>query len=195
MALTATKSGTGKPARLSVHESEALLNKLNTIPKVELEGDTEEQKALLSGINKLMAVVFPGELERAAALEERLAEDDAAIRKIVANGGGYFEDQYFGPDPIKSELEIPTTKKGNTCTIEGGIRWAAELDIENAEEIEVARAYEEHLGGNIWGIFYVLSDDRLICVTIDCACLYESLDHFYDGEHLAVVEHPAEASK
>lgn len=170
-------------ADLGVSEAEAILNQLNTIPKAELE--KPEAKELLAAIEKLMAVAFPGEVERAAALEERLADDDAAIREIVANGGGYYEDQYFAPDA----MEIPTTEKGNASTIEGGQLWATKLDIEKAE---VVRTYEEHLGGNIWGIFYVLADDRLICVTADCACLYDSMDHFFDGEALAVVEHPAQ---
>ncbi len=56
MALHARKSGTGRPARLSVHESEALLNRLN-LSSAKLHGDTAEREALLRAIDKLTAVV------------------------------------------------------------------------------------------------------------------------------------------
>ncbi len=73
MALHAHKSGTGRPARLSVAESEAILNRLN-ISRAKLRGDTAERKALLSAIAKLSAVVHGPTLEECMqAVRESLA--------------------------------------------------------------------------------------------------------------------------
>ncbi|KKN56852.1 hypothetical protein LCGC14_0567770 [marine sediment metagenome] len=56
MALHARRSGTGRPARLSVAESEAILNRLN-LSRAKFRGDTTERETLLHAIGKLVAVV------------------------------------------------------------------------------------------------------------------------------------------
>ena len=65
MALTALRSGTGRPARLSIAECEALLNRLNTTSRTKLRGDITERETLLHAIGKLVAVVH-GEAEAVA---------------------------------------------------------------------------------------------------------------------------------
>lgn len=65
MALRAQQSGTGKPARLSVHESEALLHRVAR-SRAKLPTDQAEAAALLRAIEKLTAVVH-GELVAVAS--------------------------------------------------------------------------------------------------------------------------------
>lgn len=66
MALKALRSGTGRPARLSVAECEALLNRLNLTAKRKLQGDRLERQKLHDALAKLAAVVH-GELEEKAS--------------------------------------------------------------------------------------------------------------------------------
>ena len=57
MALHARRSGTGRPARLSVAESEALLNRVNLTARRKLPGGRLEREKLHNAIAKLAAVV------------------------------------------------------------------------------------------------------------------------------------------